>query len=220
VAIIPGLLSVLLLIFAVREPARTGSVPTNPVRRRELTRLSRAYWWVVAIGAIFTLARFSEAFLVLRAQQSGLLLTWVPLVLIAMNVVYALSAYPFGKLSDSMSHAKLLGAGLVVLIASDVVCAYSGEGVWIWLGIALWGLHMGITQGLLARMIADVAPADLRGSAYGFFNLMSGLAMLLASVTAGYLWDRFGASETFIAGAVLSAVALVMVAGRRKVVRA
>ena len=163
---------------------------------------------MVGIGAVFTLARFSEAFLVLRAQQGGLPIAYTPLVLIGMNVVYAVSAYPFGKLSDSMSHSRLLAVGMVVLIAADGMLAYDNQWLWVWAGISLWGLHMGITQGLLATMVAATAPADLRGTAYGFFNLVSGLAMLLASAIAGLLWDQFGASYTFLAGAVFSALTL------------
>jgi MFS family permease len=133
-----------------------------------------------------------------------------------MNVVYALSAYPFGKLSDEMSHNRLLIAGMIVLVSADAACAYSNHWIWVWLGISLWGLHMGITQGLLSRMVADAAPEDLRGTAYGFFNLMSGIAMLFASVLAGYLWDRFGASQTFIAGGALSALAMLALLIRSK----
>lgn len=209
VAIIPGFLAVALLFFGVKEPEKKSERPAvNPIRRENLCRLPAAYWWVVGVGAVFTLARFSEAFLVLRAQQGGLPIALAPLVLIGMNIVYALSAYPFGKLSDDMSHTKLLALGLTVLIGADLVLAYSNRWTWIWLGISLWGLHMGITQGLLATMVADAAPADLRGTAYGFFNLMSGLAMLLASVVAGLLWDRFGAAFTFVAGATFTAAAL------------
>lgn len=135
-------------------------------------------------------------------------LAFVPLVLIGMNLAYALSAYPFGRLSDSISHSRLLALGLMVLIGADILLAHSNHWTWVWAGITLWGLHMGITQGLLARMVADTAPADLHGTAYGFFNLVSGLAMLVASVVAVLLWDRFGAAFTFIAGAVFSAVAL------------
>jgi MFS family permease len=217
VAIVPGALAVALLYLGVDEPVRqTAASRLNPIRRQQLARLSPAYWWVVAIGAIFTLARFSEAFLVLRAQQGGLPVAFVPLVLIAMNVVYALSAYPFGKLSDEMSHNRLLIAGMIVLVSADAACAYSNHWIWVWLGISLWGLHMGITQGLLSRMVADAAPEDLRGTAYGFFNLMSGIAMLFASVLAGYLWDRFGASQTFIAGGALSALAMLALLIRSK----
>jgi len=213
VAVIPAFLAVALLIFGVREPERArGTVRTNPIKRENLERLTAAYWWVVAIGAIFTLARFSEAFLVLRASQGGLPLALTPLVLIGMNVVYAVSAYPFGKLSDRVSHTRLLALGLVLLIAADAALAYSNHWTWVWVGISLWGLHMGMTQGLLAAMVADAAPADLRGTAYGFFNLMSGIALLIASALAGLLWDQLGASFTFIAGAVFSAAALAVIA--------
>ena len=208
VASIPAFLAVALLMFGVREPERkVQGRRMNPIRRENLRRLPDAYWWVVAIGAMFTLARFSEAFLVLRAQQGGLPLALTPLVLIAMNVVYAGSAYPFGKLSDAMSHARLLAAGLVVLIAADAALAWGGQ-PGLWLGIALWGLHMGMTQGLLATMVADTAPADLRGTAFGCFNLVSGLALLFASALAGWLWDSFGATYTFVGGGLFSAAAL------------
>ncbi len=210
VAVIPGLLAVALLILGVNEPDRKElHQPVNPICSENLQRLGSAYWWVVGIGAVFTLARFSEAFLVLRAAQSGVSVSLVPLVMVAMSLVYAATAYPFGKLSDSMSHAKPLAMGLAVLIVADLVLASDDHWVTVLLGVALWGAHMGITQGLLARMVADTAPADLRGTAYGFFNLMSGLAMLIASVTAGLLWDRFGASFTFYAGAVFCVVTLV-----------
>jgi len=210
VAVIPGLLAVALLFFGIREPASSAAKKTlNPIRRENLKRLNSAYWWVVGIGALFTLARFSEAFLVLRAEQSGVAIALVPLVMVAMNVVYAGTAYPFGKLSDSMSHLKLLVIGLVVLLAADLVLAFNHHWSTVLGGVALWGIHLGITQGLLARMIADVAPADLRGTAFGFFNLMSGLAMLLASVVAGVVWEKLGASYTFYAGGLFCVLTLV-----------
>jgi MFS family permease len=213
VAVIPAFLAVALLMFGVQEPEKKpGAMRTNPIRRENLQRLDRRYWWVVAIGAVFTLARFSEAFLVLRANQGGLPLALTPLVLIGMNLVYSVSAYPFGKLSDSMSHMQLLAAGLVVLIGADCALAYSNQWGGLTVGILLWGLHLGMTQGLLTTMIADTAPEDLRGTAYGFFNLLSGIAMLVASVLAGLVWDRLGASFTFAAGIVFCVVALIMVA--------
>ncbi len=212
VAIVPGFLAVALLFFGVREPEkRLNEGFANPFRSRQLGRLSMNYWRVVTIGSLFTLARFSEAFLILRALQSGLPIALAPLVLMGMNLVYALAAYPFGKLSDTMSHTRLLAFGLSVLIAADITLACGGHWAWIWTGIVLWGLHMGITQGLLATMVADTAPADLRGTAYGFFNLVSGIAMLAASGLAGLLWDRSGAPLTFIAGAVFSGVALLVI---------
>jgi len=215
VAAIPGFLAVALLLFGVQEAEKpANSHRVNPVRLDNLRRLSRAYWWVVAIGALITLARFSEAFLVLRAQQGGLPLALIPLVLIGMNLVYAVAAYPFGKLSDSMSHSRLLAWSLVLLIAADAVLALSNHWGWVWAGVSLWGLHLGMSQGLLATMVADVAPADLRGTAYGFFNLMSGLAMLVASGLAGFLWDMLGAEFTFIAGMGFCALALLALALR------
>jgi len=211
VAVVPGVLAVVLLLFGVQEPERkSGARRVNPIRRENLHRLNRAYWIVVGIGAVFTLARFSEAFLVLRANEGGLPIAYSPLVLVGMNVVYAFAAYPFGKLADRMSHSTLLAVGLVLLIAADATLAYSNHWTWVWAGISLWGLHMAMTQGLLAAMIADTAPEDLRGTAYGFFNLVSGIAMLIASALAGLLWDQLGASFTFIAGAVFSTLALVV----------
>lgn len=209
VAVLPGLMAVALLLFGIHEPEhRQTSTGRNPFRWDNLTRLASAYWWVVGFGAIFALARFSEAFLVLRAQHGGIPVALVPLVMVAMNLIYALSAYPFGKLSDQMSHMKLLALGLLVLIAADLVLAMNDHWGAVLLGVGLWGLHMGMTQGLLATMVADTAPADLRGTAYGFFNLTSGLAMLIASVLAGFLWDQFGASFTFYAGAVFCGIAV------------
>ncbi len=217
VAVIPGLLAVALLLFGVREPDRhVGEKKVNPIRRDSLKRLSAAYWWVVGVGATFTLARFSEAFLVLRAQQGGIPLALVPLVMVAMNVVYAGSAYPFGKLSDRMSHRKLLAWGLIVLILADLVLAANAHWTTVLAGVALWGVHMGMTQGLLAAMVADTAPPDLRGTAYGLFNLVSGIAMLIASAVAGLLWDRLGASFTFYAGGVFCLIALLGLSSRMR----
>ena len=210
VAVVPGFMAVALLLFGVKEPeqAPTTGKRTNPISRANLKRLPPAYWRVVIIGAVFTLARFSEAFLLLRAIDFGVPLAFTPLVLIAMNVVYSIGAYPFGKLSDRVSHTALLGWGLVVLIAADVLLATSGHVAALWAGVALWGLHMAMTQGLLAAMVAGTAPADLRGTGFGFFNLLSGLALLLASTVAGVLWDQFGAAVTFAVGAVFSLLAL------------
>lgn len=209
VAVIPGAMAVILLLVGIKEPERHKEEKrTNPIRIENLKRLGKPYWWVVGIGAIFTLARFSEAFLVLRAQQGGIPIALVPLVMVAMNLVYAASAYPFGKLSDRMSHTSLLALGLVVLIAADLVLAVNDHWSVVLAGVALWGIHMGITQGLLATMVADTAPADLRGTAYGFFNLVSGVSMLIASVVAGLLWDKLGASFTFYAGVAFCVIAL------------
>ena len=215
VAVVPGLAAVALLFFAVQEPERsTPAVRLNPLTRANLRRLSPDYWWVVCIGAVFMLARFSEAFLVLRAADSGLPLAWTPLVLVLMNAVYAASAYPFGKLSDTLGHGRLLAVGLLLLIAADALLAAGPDAVRVAAGIALWGLHMGVTQGLLARLVADTAPEDLRGTAYGIFNLASGVALLIASVLAGWLWSTLGAALTFMAGAAFCVLALGVLAWR------
>ena len=211
VAMLPGFLAVALLLVGVKEPAPAVQPPRrNPISRANLRRLSAPYWRVVAIGAVFTLARFSEAFLLLRALQGGLPAAYTPLVLIGMNVVYAVGAYPFGKLSDRVSHSALLAAGLAVLISADIVLACGSDWRFVWPGVALWGLHMAMTQGLLAAMVTNAAPADLRGTGFGFFNLVSGVAMLLASTLAGVLWDRLGAPATFATGALFSLAALAL----------
>ncbi|CAB3728345.1 MFS transporter [Paraburkholderia rhynchosiae] len=210
-AVIPGLLAVALLTVGIHEPAREPGVKrVNPVRLENLKMLGANYWWVVAIGAVFALARFSEAFLVLRAMGSGVPVALVPLVMVAMNIVYSLSAYPFGKLADTMNHTRLLIAGLVVLIVSDIVLAQGSHWSIVLLGVALWGLHMGMTQGLLATMVSHTAPAQLRGTAFGFFNLLSGVVTLVSSVIAGELWDKIGAAATFYAGAVFSLATIVL----------
>ena len=217
VAVIPGALAVLLLAVGVREPAATpGHVRRNPIRRDAMRQLGPAYWWVVALGGVFTLARFSEAFLVLRAQQIGIPIAWVPLVMVAMNVVYALSAYPFGRLADRVSHHGLLAAGLAVLIGADLVLGSATHWSALLAGVALWGVHMGMTQGLLAAMVADTAPADLRGTAFGLFNLVSGVAMLIASVLAGLLWEWAGPAATFQAGAGFCVLTLAVMVLRRR----
>ncbi|MDX2251301.1 MAG: MFS transporter [Nitrospira sp.] len=213
VAVVPGLMAVALLQFGVQEPeSSTVHKGINPITAKNLARLSRAYWWVVGIGAVFTLARFSEAFLILRAQQVGMSIAFAPLVMIAMNLVYAITAYPFGRLADYVSHGKLLGFGLLVLIAADGVLAAAGNWGIVVVGVGLWGMHMGMTQGLLVAMIAEHAPADLRGTAYGIFNLACGVAMLVASVLAGLLWDQLGPSFTFYAGAVFCTVTIAGIA--------
>ena len=216
-AVIPAVLSVLILVFGVREPqsGRAAARPVSPVHWRSLGEFSGAYWWVVVAGGIFTLARFSEAFLILRAQQLGLADTFAPLVLVIMNVVFAASAYPAGRLADRMSHGKLLAAGLVVLVLADIVLAQAQGLAAVAVGVLLWGLHLGLTQGLLATMVAGSAPSHLRGTAFGFFNLVSGAAMLIASVLAGLLWDQIGAATTFYAGAAFSVLAFVLLVLRR-----
>jgi MFS family permease len=179
-----------------------------PLHRDELRRLGTSYWWVVAVAAVFTLARFSEAFLILRAQSIGVPVTVIPVVLVIMSLAYSLSAYPVGVLSDRINRTSLLAVGLVLLLGADLVLAFAESIVWVGFGVVLWGLHMGFTQGLLATLIAESAPAELRGTAFGVFNLLTGIALLAASVVAGTLWDMTGPQGTFLAGAAFTVVAL------------
>lgn len=209
-AVVPGLIAVAILATAVREPAKEASAaePRPPIRWSDLRRFGAPFWGVVAVGAVLTLARFSEAFLILRAEGVGLQLALVPLVLVVMNIVYAASAYPMGALSDRHDRRLVLGGGFLALILADLVLAFAA-GIWtVFLGIGLWGLHMGMTQGLLAALVSDTAPVELRGTAFGFFNLASGVALLLASLVAGIMWDVIGPSATFLAGAAFTAIGL------------
>ncbi|HNP29921.1 MAG TPA: MFS transporter [Nitrospirales bacterium] len=210
VAVIPAVLAVFLLIVGVQDPqsTRAAGAPRTVVRPGDLQRIGPAYWWIVLMGALLTLARFSEAFLVLRAEHVGLSVTFIPLVMVVMSVTYAAWAYPAGKLADRMSRRPLLVVGCLFLIMADVILAVAGDVAMVMVGVALWGMHMGLTQGLLATLIADASQPELRGSAFGVFSFVCGVSLLLASVLAGFLWDQFGPSATFFAGAALTALAL------------
>ena len=210
VAVVPAAIAVALLVFGVREPVSQEGMhdKRRPLSFVDIRSLSLRYWHVVMLGAVFTLARFSEAFLVLRAEDVGLALGYVPLVLVIMNITYTATAYPAGVAADRLSQRSLLIAGLVVLVTADLVLAAATSFWYALFGAALWGLHMGLTQGLFSKLVADSAPAELRGSAFGVFNLISGGALLLASVIAGALWNVFGASATFLAGAAFALVAI------------
>ena len=204
-AVIPAVLAVVVLVLGVQEPAAVQRKARAPLHAKEIGQLPFAYWLVTIAGTAFTLARFSEAFLVIRARDGGLALAWAPAVIVVMSLVYAASAYPAGKLQDRIGARPLLLSGLVALIAADLLLAFGPTLVAIFVGICLWGLHMGLTQGVLAALIAATAPERLRGTAFGLFGLVTGLATLLASIFAGLLWDKIGASATFLAGAVFAA---------------
>ena len=208
-AVIPAGLAVAVLVFGVHEPAHAQPKVRAPLKAREIGALGRAYWFVAAAGAVFTLARFSEAFLVIRASDAGLALAWAPAVIAVMSLVFAASAYPAGRLQDKIGSRPLLLLGLIALIAADLVLAHAPSLLAVFIGIGLWGLHMGLTQGVLAALIAATAPERLRGTAFGLFGLISGLASLAANVLAGLLWDGIGAGSTFLAGAAFAATALI-----------
>lgn len=207
-AVIPAVLAVAVLVLGVKEPKPARTDAHAPLRPKELRELGSGYWLVVGAGAVFALARFSEAFLVIRARDSGLALAWAPAVIAVMSLVYAASAYPAGRIQDRLGARPLLVFGLVALILADLLLARAESLTAVFAGIALWGLHMGLTQGVLAALIAATAPARLRGTAFGVFGLISGVAALLASVVAGLLWDRAGAGATFLAGAIFATIAL------------
>ena len=198
-------------MIGVREPAalEVKRATDPPLALADIRRLPPAYWWIVGIAAVMTLARFSEAFLVLRAQSVGMALAWIPLVMALMSVVYAMVAYPAGVLADRGRQKALLQAGLLALIVADVLLANARSTTIVFAGTAVWGVHMGLTQGVFAALVASTAPADLRGTAFGLFNLVSGVALLAASVLAGWLWDAFGPALTFYAGAVFTALSWV-----------
>ncbi|WP_448208431.1 MFS transporter [Azospirillum sp. sgz302134] len=211
IAVLPAFIAVAVMLFGVREP--TGEPATEPrrfpIRRSQLRRLNGSYWAVAALASVLTLARFSEAFLLLRAQSVGVEDAYAPLVLIVMNVVYAVSAYPLGTLADRLDRRTLLALGIGFLVLADLVLATAGAGWIVLAGAAVWGLHMGATQGLLAVLVADAAPKDLRGTAFGLYNLITGIALLGASALAGALWTAFGPAATFLTGAAFAFVALV-----------
>ncbi|MBN1363708.1 MAG: MFS transporter [Syntrophaceae bacterium] len=208
VAVVPAFIAVFLLVIGVREPESSENAGAkNHLTLTDAKRLSLRYWLIVTLGAVFTLARFSEAFLILRAQDVGIAIGYVPAIMIVMNIVYSGFAYPAGAASDKFSARTLLVSGLIILIAADIVLASAASSLIVFCGAALWGLHMALTQGLLSKLVADNAPAELYGTAFGIFNLVSGIALLLASAIAGSLWSAFGPSATFIAGASFAALA-------------
>ena len=212
-AVLPAFAAFALIVFVVQDPP--GGAPADeahfPLSRAGMLQLPSAYWSVVGVSAVFTLSRFSTAFLVLKAQEDGLALTLMPAVFVLMNGVYSLSAYPVGLLADRCDRRLLLAGGFAVLVLADLVLALSGGLIGIAAGVVLWGLHMGMTQGLLATLVADAAPVSLRGTAFGLYNLVGGVALLAASIIAGALWDAFGSQTTFLAGAVFAGLALLAV---------
>ncbi|RTL50099.1 MAG: MFS transporter [Bradyrhizobiaceae bacterium] len=209
VAVVPALASLAVMIFGVREPARHDAEVRPRLRLSDAKRLSRGFWTVVGVATILTLARFSEAFLILRSQNVGLPAALAPAIMVVMNIVYAITAYPAGVLSDRIGRTGLLALGIVCLIVADLVLALGTSVMLVMVGVVFWGLHMALTQGLFASLVADTAPDDLRGTAFGVFNFAGGIAMLIASVLAGGLWEAYGPAATFLAGAGFSTVALI-----------
>jgi len=212
-AVVPAFVAVLFIVIGVQEPEQAKTAAQqfeSPIRLNSIKHFPAAYWWVVVIGMVFMLARFSEAFLVLRAQEVGLSATWIPLVMVVMSLFYTLSAYPVGILSDRISRSTFLALGLVLLIFADITLAVTQSIGGILFGVALWGLHMGFSQGTLSTLIADTTPLHLKGTAFGIFSLASGIFMLLASLLAGWLWQSYGSAATFTCGGLFSIAALLL----------
>lgn len=210
VAVAPALIAVAILAFAVKEPRSLApSVRrSNPFAGFSFGQFPRAFWTLNGLIALFTLARFSEAFLLLRMQEAGLPLAWLPLTLVLMNLIYFLVAYPVGRWADRAPRAPILMLGCGLLLLADVALAL-GQGVaWCAVGVALWGLHMGLTEGLFAVLIAEQAPEELRATAFGVMNLVRGLLLLPASGLAGWLWVEGGPEATFSIGALFAALTL------------
>jgi len=210
-SVLPAVIAVLLIVVAVREPVASGpgEHKAPPIRRIDLMRMNRGYWIAIGIGVVFTMARFSEAFLILKGQQAGLPLAQVPLVWVVMNLVYTLLATPAGAWSDRIGRRTVLVIGLAVLVVADMVLAFAPGLLGLFAGVALWGAYMGLSQGLLSALVADTAPEELRGTAFGVFNLVSGGTLLIASSLAGILWRWFGPAATFSAGGLFAAVAAI-----------
>lgn len=211
VAVVPAFIAVFILVVFVREPEAVPKARPvrSPLALRQLVRLGSSYWRLTTLAMVFTLARFSEAFLLLRAQDMGLAAQWAPAVLVLMALAYSLSAYPAGVLSDRMGRRVVLMLGLALLVAADLLLALMPGWVGLALGVMAWGLHLGFTQGIFSALIADSAPASLRGTAFGVFHLLTGAALLVASVIAGLLWDGAGFRATFLVGAVFAGTTLV-----------
>jgi len=217
IAVIPAVLCVLLIALGVEEPAHAqAGKPQAPITLADLHRLDRRFVIVTAIAVLLTLARFSEAFLVLRAQGVGMALASVPWVMVAMTIVYALVAFPAGVLADHGHLPRLIAGGLAALVAGDVVLAQAAGPTGVLAGAALWGLHLALTQGLLSALVAAVAPPDLRGTAFGVFNLACGVALFLASALAGLLWEAIGPQATFYTGAGFTLLAMAGLWWRRR----
>jgi MFS family permease len=217
IAAIPSAIAVCLIVYGVREPVslRSSEPRRFPIRSRKLARLSGDFRWLIVIAAMLAMARFSEAFLLLAAQHAGMTISFLPGILVMMNIVYAATSLPFGRLADRMSRRMLLVIGVSVLIAADVVLATAGTAWQVVVGAAIWGLHMGATQGLLSALVADAVPGDLRATAFGFYGLVMGGALLAASVVAGWLWTSLGPGATFTAGAVFAGLALIIITAQQ-----
>lgn len=212
-AVIPAIAAMLIIVFKVKEPKKEEKEHDFkiPINFSIIKNFSKQFWFVVILGAMFMLARFSEAFLILKASEVGFEAAWVPLVMVVMALTYTIFAYPIGKLSDRIKREYMLIVGLIILILADFTLANAKSYILVLIGTAIWGIHMGFTQGVLATLIADYSPKEYNGTAFGIFNFVSGISMLIASIIAGVVWQEFGSYMTFYAGGIFGLISLVMV---------
>jgi len=200
-ATIPAFVSFFIILVVVKEPKKEhhyNQEEQKPFNIKDVAKLHSSFWWVIVIAVVISFARMSEAFLVLKAQDAGFELMYIPLVLVIMNLIYASTSYPAGKLSDKIDRMHLLSLGTLILLISDLLLAYATTHIHTMLGVALWGLHMGVTQGIFAALIVDKTPAHLYGTAFGIFNFLCGLAILFGNIIAGWIWSVHGAQLTFL----------------------
>lgn len=218
VALIPGLLAVALILLGVEEPKNAPTGET-PMKAWKFNHFSAAFWEACAMGFILQLSRLGDAFLILRAKDFGVATHFLPGVLIVMNIVYSLTSYPAGSLSDRVGRKTVITFGFLLLALANGLLALNASIVITFLGIVLWGIQMGLTQSNLIALVTDTCPATLRGTALGIYNLFSAIAMIIGGSSTGYIWDHFGASTAFYVAASVSVIGLVLLQFQRRLNR-
>lgn len=209
IAVLPGLLAVAVVVHLKEAPAPLP-LANAVLGRSGFAALGPMFWWITTLAVVMTLGRGAKAFLVLRTENVGTALWLVPLVFVIMNLVYALVAFPAGLLADRMNRHRLLTSGIALLVASDLILTLADRPWVVLAGVLLWGLHFGVTQGLLATLIADAVPDARHGTAFGIFNFASGFAMVAAGAGGGVVWDLWGPSALFAAGLAASLLAFAL----------
>ena len=212
-AVIPGIIAVMFLVFGVKEPRQQQNQQrVNPLNRSALSSLGSNYWWLLLAVLIFNLGNSSDAFLLLKAQQVGIPAAFIPLTLVVQNLTYALFAYPLGRLSDRISRRQLLIGGWLIYALVYGGLALVDRAPQFWGLLAVYGVHLAMTQGTITALVADLVPANLRGTAFGFLNLAVGVALFPASLLAGLLWQQLGSGVAFAVSSGLALIAICLLA--------
>lgn len=206
VAVIPAVLAVIVIAMLVREPEQKQATVREPFDWGKARELPGRYWLIVTVGAIFTAARFSDSFLVLRARDVGLSATYAPMIIVVLSCIYAAGSYPAGAAADRVSPRTLLLVGLSFLIAADLVIGLGHSILPVFVGGALWGCHLALTQGVFSKIVAEFTPSDLRGTGFAIFDLGRGIAFVIANTVAGYWWKASGPSATFFSAAAFATI--------------